>query len=43
MIKVEAKGRMVTGRGVSTDIVRASAKTYLNAISRLVYRVGKRS
>jgi len=43
MVKVEAKGRMVTGRGVSTDIIEAGAKAYLNAINRLIYREGKRS
>jgi len=41
MVKVEAKGRMVTGRGVSTDIIEAGAKAYLNAINRLIYREGK--
>ncbi len=43
MVKVEAKGKMVTGRGVSTDIIEAGAKAYLNAINRLIYREGKRS
>jgi 2-isopropylmalate synthase len=43
MVKVEAKGRMVTGRGVSTDIIEASAKAYLNAINRSIYREEKRS
>jgi 2-isopropylmalate synthase len=28
----------VTGRGVSTDIIEASAKAYINAINRLIYR-----
>jgi len=43
MVKVEAKGKMVTGRGVSTDIIEAGAKAYLNAINRLIYREGKGS
>lgn len=38
MVKVQAKGRMVTGRGTSTDIIEASAKAYLNAINRFIYR-----
>ena len=41
MVKVQAKGRMVTGRGASTDIIEASAKAYLNAINRLIHREGK--
>jgi len=28
----------VMGRGASTDIIEASAKAYINAINRLVYR-----
>ncbi len=42
-VKVEAKGRMVTGRGVSTDIIEAGAKAYLNAINRLIYQKEKRN
>ena len=38
MVKVEQKGNLVTGRGVSTDIIEASAKAYINAINRLIYR-----
>ncbi|MFQ6067095.1 MAG: alpha-isopropylmalate synthase regulatory domain-containing protein, partial [bacterium] len=38
MVKVEEKGNLVTGRGVSTDIIEASAKAYINAINRLIYR-----
>jgi len=29
------------GRGASTDIIEASAKAYINAINRLVYRQEK--
>ncbi len=32
----EAKGRVVTGQGASTDIIEASAKAYLNAVNRLL-------
>lgn len=40
-IRVRAKGREITGRGSSTDIIEASAKAYLNAINRLLYKIGK--
>ena len=33
-INLEIKGRNVLGRGVSTDIIEASAKAYLNAINK---------
>ncbi len=33
-IRIEVDGRTYTGRGVSTDIIVASAKAYLNAINR---------
>ncbi len=42
MVKVQAKGGMVTGRGTSTDIIEASAKAYLNAINRFIYREEKK-
>jgi len=38
MVKVQGEEGMVTGRGVSTDIIEASAKAYINAINRLIYR-----
>jgi len=38
MVRVEEKGNLVTGRGTSTDIIEASAKAYINAINRLIYR-----
>lgn len=33
-IQLEIKGKPVMGRGVSTDIIEASAKAYLNAINK---------
>ena len=33
-IRIQVEGRTYTGRGVSTDIIVASAKAYLNAINR---------
>jgi 2-isopropylmalate synthase len=35
-VTVEAEGRKVTGRGVATDVVEASARAYLNAVNKLV-------
>jgi 2-isopropylmalate synthase len=40
-IQAEVDGDRFTGRGVSTDVVEASARAFLNAINRAV-RVGKR-
>src|SRR5262249_19089307 len=35
-ITVEADGRKVTGRGVATDVVEASARAFLNAVNKIV-------
>ncbi|MBL7091781.1 MAG: 2-isopropylmalate synthase [Candidatus Omnitrophica bacterium] len=37
-LRVEAKGREISGRSSSTDIIEASAKAYLDAINKLLYR-----
>ncbi|NQT46792.1 MAG: 2-isopropylmalate synthase [Candidatus Omnitrophica bacterium] len=34
-VKMKAKGKIVTGRGASTDIIEASALAYINALNRL--------
>jgi 2-isopropylmalate synthase len=36
VVKIEHNAKMFTGRGVSTDIIEASAKAYVNAINRMV-------
>jgi 2-isopropylmalate synthase len=36
VVKIEHDAKMFTGRGVSTDIIEASAKAYINAINRMV-------
>src|SRR3954454_6557471 len=36
IIQLEAEGVKVTGRGVSTDVVEASARAYLNAVNRVI-------
>ncbi len=36
VIQVESNGIKVSGRGVSTDVVEASARAYLNAVNRIL-------
>jgi 2-isopropylmalate synthase len=36
VVTLEAAGRKVTGRGVATDVVEASARAYLNAVNKIV-------
>jgi 2-isopropylmalate synthase len=35
-VKIADDGRMYVGRGISTDIIEASAKAYIDAINRMV-------
>ncbi len=37
-VKIRSNGRTFTGRGISTDIIEASAKAYIDAINRMVAR-----
>ncbi|MBI4355192.1 MAG: 2-isopropylmalate synthase [Candidatus Omnitrophica bacterium] len=39
-VKYRVKELEVTGRGTSTDIIEASAKAYVNAVNRVIYRRG---
>ncbi len=41
VVQLESEGRKVSGRGISTDVVEASARAYLDAINRLI-RISKR-
>jgi len=41
-VKVKGKDTLVLGRGTSTDIIEASAKAYLDAINRWLFREKKR-
>ncbi|MFC1806787.1 2-isopropylmalate synthase [Candidatus Omnitrophota bacterium] len=34
-IKIEIKGKVVSGRGTSTDVIEASVKAYLNVINKI--------
>ena len=36
VVQLESGGRRATGRGVSTDVVEASARAYLNAVNKIV-------
>jgi 2-isopropylmalate synthase len=36
VLQLDAEGMKVTGRGVSTDVVEAAGRAYLNAVNRLV-------
>ncbi|MEA3328149.1 MAG: 2-isopropylmalate synthase [Candidatus Omnitrophota bacterium] len=37
-ISLRSKSKVVNGRGVSTDILEASVKAYLNAVNKLAYK-----
>jgi 2-isopropylmalate synthase len=39
VVKIEKDGRNVRGRGLSTDIVEASVKAYVDAINRYYYEI----
>jgi 2-isopropylmalate synthase len=41
VVRVESDGQVVRGRGSSTDIIEASARAYVNALNRLLYRRDK--
>src|SRR5205823_14749671 len=42
IIQLEADGVKVSGRGVSTDVVEASARAYLNAVNKLLRVRGRK-
>jgi 2-isopropylmalate synthase len=37
-VKIDVKGRLVSGRGASTDVIEASIKAYVNAVNRLLHK-----
>jgi 2-isopropylmalate synthase len=41
-VKVQYQDRVFIGRGVSVDIIEASAKAYVNAVNKVVYEFGRR-
>jgi len=40
-VKVEKDGKSYVGRGISTDIIEASVKAYINAINKMLYDVSE--
>ena len=40
-VRIKNDKRKFTGRGISTDIIEASAKAYVDAINRMVAAEGK--
>ena len=37
IVKLRSKGRIYSGRGLSTDIVGSSISAYVNALNKIVY------
>lgn len=38
-VRVRKNGNTFTGRGISTDVIEASAKAYVNAINKMLYEI----
>ena len=41
-VRLKASGKLYTGRGISTDIVGASIRAYLNALNKIAYEEGEK-
>ena len=41
IIRLRANGKLYSGNGISTDIVGASIRAYLNALNKIVYEEEK--
>ena len=37
VVKLRDQGKVYSGRGISTDIVGASIRAYINALNKIVY------
>nr|MCR4593526.1 hypothetical protein [Clostridiales bacterium] len=37
VVKLRSAGKVYSGNGISTDIIGASIRAYLNAINKIVY------
>ncbi|MDD5618463.1 MAG: alpha-isopropylmalate synthase regulatory domain-containing protein, partial [Candidatus Omnitrophica bacterium] len=37
-VKIAAKGKSVSGRAASTDIIEASVKSYIDAINKIIVK-----
>ena len=42
-VRISSNGRLFAGRGVSTDIIEASIKAYINAINRSLSEAGNQA
>ena len=38
-VRIRSKNEEVSGRGTSTDIIEASAKAYVNAVNKLIFKI----
>ncbi len=41
LVKLRSGGKLYVGRGISTDIIGASVRAYLNAVNKIVYEEGE--
>ena len=37
LVKLRAEGKLYSGTGISTDIIGASIRAYLNAVNKIVF------
>ena len=37
LVKLRDRGRLYSGTGISTDILGASLRAYLNAVNKIIY------
>lgn len=42
VVRVEYGGRTFVGRGLSTDVIEASVKAYLNAVNKVIFEMGEK-
>ena len=40
-VRISKEGKIFVGRGVSTDVIEASVKGFVNAINRAISEVGR--
>ena len=40
IVKLRSGGKLYSGRGISTDIIGASIRAYVNALNKIVYEEG---
>ena len=37
IVKLRSNGKLYSGNGISTDIISASIRAYINAVNKIVY------